>query len=364
MRKPIIILFAGIMGLLSAAVPAQAADGIPDNCEYVNGAFYQPNLIPVYDTVQNRVLLIDWTTGADVKVLDEGLETAPDRYGRLPVQFLSWSPDCRYLAASIKTSLGKDLMVWDVISGTRQHHFETVMYGVWPSIDWEPGVRFAVVTTRDGALLWNIAADSVIRLTDGHDGYGRNFHHLQWDMNRMWVWIVRVDADLMHGVTAYDLYTGQQTAYFPNQSPGGSRPDDFFLSDDGSKLVVYTVSTAPGSAGATVWDIESGANWHIPSGDEFANWIGRAALSPDNRYLAVGMLAIRVWDLQNLGDGEPLYRHEGPDGSIVRLRFIDAATLETLDTQGFILRWDLHSGQFLNAYDQPRDRIVKDFALE
>jgi WD40 repeat protein len=345
MLKQAIMLILGTVGLLTISRSALAKDGIPDNCEYVEGAYYQPDLIPLYDAAHNRVLLRDWSTGEEIKILDAGLATASDAYGRLPVQFLSWSPDCRYLSASVKTALGKDLTVWDVVSGTRKHNFETAMRGVWPSINWQPDVQYAVVTTRDGALLWNVASDEVIRLTEGHDGYGWNFHHILWDMRRMWVWLVRVEADLMHGVTAYDLRTGQQTAYFPNLSSGGSFPDDFFLSNDGSKVVVYTVGTAPGKSGATIWDINTGMNWHISSGDKFVKWLDRVALSQDNRYLAVGMLAIRVWDLANLGDGEPIYRYEGPESDIVRLRFIDATILETVNQQGFVQRWNLHTGE-------------------
>ncbi|MEO1439007.1 MAG: hypothetical protein AAFV33_01310, partial [Chloroflexota bacterium] len=73
-------------------------------------------------------------------------------------------------------------------------------------------------------------------------------------------------------------------------------------------------------------------------------------LSLDNRYLAAGYDAIRVWDLQNLPAAEaerlPIYRHGGPQALINELRFADNGVIETVSADG-VQQWDLHTGVYI-----------------
>jgi hypothetical protein len=76
------------------------------------------------------------------------------------------------------------------------------------------------------------------------------------------------------------------------------------------------------------------------------------ALSPDNRYLAVGATRVNVWDLQNLqpiaGDRMPTaFNFPGPDGLIQDIHFVDGNTLETRTGSGNSY-WDMTTGELLN----------------
>jgi WD40 repeat protein len=119
-----------------------------------------------------------------------------------------------------------------------------------------------------------------------------------------------------------------------------------------------------------VWDRNSGAKITLNPQAASAAWVSQVRFSPDNRYLVIGRDTIRVWDLLDVrADGLPTYEYDGPEGRIGTVRFANADTFETLSVDGcslcsnYWLRWDLSSGQFVNAYDEPRDRIVKDFKL-
>src|SRR5689334_5312854 len=101
---PLLILFSG------AHLMQAAGDGIPDNCEHLDAAYYQPTIFPRYELQNARFVLADWTSGADVKVLESGLTTNA-------FWIIGWSPDCRYLVAAVTAS--RDYYVWDTVDGRR-----------------------------------------------------------------------------------------------------------------------------------------------------------------------------------------------------------------------------------------------------
>jgi hypothetical protein len=55
-------------------------------------------------------VLVDWNTGADVRVIENGLTDT---------QVLGWSPDCRYLAGAVGSYESMDTVVWDVTTSAR-----------------------------------------------------------------------------------------------------------------------------------------------------------------------------------------------------------------------------------------------------
>lgn len=122
-----------------------AEDGIPDNCENRDGAYYQANIFPRYEPQNQRLVLISWTTGQDVQVVAIGLADT---------RILGWSVDCRYLATAVGPAESMDTVVWDITSNMRvgavpdahlqPHH-----------ITWGPN-GYLVVETRNGAVLWNV----------------------------------------------------------------------------------------------------------------------------------------------------------------------------------------------------------------
>jgi hypothetical protein len=100
---------------LFAAPPVWAGDGIPDNCENRDGAYYSLHLFPRYNRDTKQLLLVDWTTGKITKTLETDLKAYHFQVG-------SWSPDCRYFSAA-RGSYGLENVIsqgiWDVVAGQR-----------------------------------------------------------------------------------------------------------------------------------------------------------------------------------------------------------------------------------------------------
>jgi hypothetical protein len=102
MRRAALFLLLGILSVLAARLAsAQEAggDGIPDNCEYTNAAYYQANVFPRYEPQASRVVPVDWATGAEVRELETGLVTSG-------FQVRGWSADCHYLAGALVNAAG------------------------------------------------------------------------------------------------------------------------------------------------------------------------------------------------------------------------------------------------------------------
>jgi hypothetical protein len=190
-------------------VTVAAGDGIPDNCEYTRGAYYQPSMFPRYEPQNQRLVLVNWATGADVKVLAEGVGDT---------RILGWSLDCRYLAGAVGPQTSMDTVVWDITTAeqvgrvldahNQPHH-----------ITWGPG-NFLVVETRDGAILLNVQANTqVILTTTFNNTTVRNFSRVRWDAEHN-----QLLTDLAIGGRAvYDLATGQQipeAAHTSDSVPG------------------------------------------------------------------------------------------------------------------------------------------------
>ncbi|MEO8606326.1 MAG: WD40 repeat domain-containing protein [Chloroflexota bacterium] len=178
--------------------PVAAGDGIPDNCEYTGAAYYQANIFPRYKPQDQQLYLADWATGADVKVIAGELGDT---------RILGWSLDCRYLVGAVGPQTSMDTVVWDTNTATeigrvldahnQPHH-----------ITWGPG-DYLVVETRDGAILWNVPANTQVTLTTSFNPTSvRNFDRVRWDIKNN-----QLIANLSVGGRAvYDLTTGQEVA--------------------------------------------------------------------------------------------------------------------------------------------------------
>jgi WD40 repeat protein len=207
--------------------------------------------------------------------------------------------------------------------------------------------------------LWNLTNGTTINLQcpPEIDRIVPSFETFFWDNERNWLWV-----GSWEGVLAYDRLTGEVVRSFPNPPWGGSigyyAGHNYRFSLDGTHVVVIFDAGSGLNDALTVWDINDGMSFPVNvegfvthrmaspavSMSECASSI---ALSPDNRYLALGYTVIRIWDLENLQpayeDRLPLYRHDGPEANIRCLRFVDANTIETNSVLA-IQRWDLHTG--------------------
>lgn len=216
MKRPILyvlVALAAMIGWMSMRPqPVAAGDGIPDNCEYTNGAYYQPNVFARYEPQNQRLMLVNWTTGVDVTVVASGL-------GDTRIQ--GWSLDCRYLAAAVGTLDSMDTVVWDVTIPTQIGHVPDAH--LKPHyITWGPR-NFLVVETRDGAVLWNVPTNTQIKLDTGFNTTSmRNFSRLRWDATNNQL----IGNLAVGGRIVYDLNTGQQIPVAANVTdsvPGTSQ---------------------------------------------------------------------------------------------------------------------------------------------
>jgi hypothetical protein len=177
------------------------------------------------------------------------------------------------------------------------------------------------------------------------------FNQHYWDTARGWIW-----GSAIGGVSAYDVNTGAEVAFFVNHSSWTE--SRFVFSSDGTKVVIYSIAQyhSSGVAGVEVYDIvnmssiqvnvEGFAAPAIPPASDYHP----VALSADNRYLVVGYDALRVWDIQNLPENIderlPIYRHGGPDALVWSVRFSDWGVIETNGDEG-VQHWNLHTGEFV-----------------
>lgn len=184
--------------------------------------------------------------------------------------------------------------------------------------------------------------------------------------------LLAVPGDAGDTVRAYDLATGQVVAAYDSGSPAA--PVSYVLSDDRSRIAVFTSEDERVNdrlSGLAVWDRDTGAKIVLNPQTLAAVWVSQVRFSPDNRYLVIARDTIRVWDLGAVRpDGLPTYQYDGPDARVGTVRFASADTLETMSVVScaacdtYWLRWNLVTGDFLHAYDAPRNRIVDGFELE
>jgi WD40 repeat protein len=368
MRRAFFLLSISItisLMFMVASLPAQgqASDACTAMTEHWSDAmgFAIGRPLVRYETYNQQITILEGKRRKTIQVIETGL-AADHFYGEL-------SPDCRYLVASLALKNGmSQLVAWDLLASTRVSTIDAAPSAY--SFAWSPSGNYTIAQTYDGAYLWNVPANGWMHLDEAGD-YNNFFNYFTWDMARGQ--LLAVPADAGNAVRAYDLATGQVAATFDTGTQ--ATPVSYALSDDRSKIAVFTSEDERiddhGASGLAVWDRNTDSKITLNPETLSAVWVSQVRFSPDNHYLVIGRDTIRVWDLQNpRADGLPTYQYDGPDGRIGTVRFADADTIETMSVMGctqcsdYWLRWDLSTGQFLNAYDEPRDRIVKDFALK
>lgn len=367
MHKISLILFLAVCLVLPISVLAQDATE-PVLCG---------NIFPRYQGQQNRLQLVDWTTGNEVATLEE----------QLVGQFtFSWSPNCRYLAGVLTSDHyvtsweswgGGDpsLVIWDTntyerVFISRYSRYINLQRGYGGRVYWKPDSSAALIVPfsrdyralggRGEGELWFANSGQSIPLDDENEtNYfvpRATFLQVYWDDARNWLW-----SSSGAGVVAFDISTGLQALDLRNP-PWIERQRDvpqsrFVFSVDGTKIVVYTIAENGSSdaAAVTVWDLHTMTGTPVYAGDIAGAYITSGdrhpvALSPDNRYLVVGYDALRVWDLTELPEVYeerlPIYRHGGPDSMVTNVRFVDFGVIETTSNDG-LQQWELHTGVYI-----------------
>jgi hypothetical protein len=262
------LLVIGIAGVRAQDWELTSNDS-PYPCSYTNGTSYQRQLFPRYDVAIHSLELIDPTTNTAVRT--------PDTFDK-NVRIINWSPDCRYLTGALGeiryadkqyvSWFSKDIVFWDAINGGQVQAFPNpgryLDYVHQTAVLWSPGGDYALILggceevqwdcVHERArydFLWQRETNTSVRVgrlpmvqpeTFGQQTYYRYypvenrawFNQSFWDSARGWLW-----GSAEGGVSAYDVTTGAEVAFFRNNSWEESR---FVFSPDGIKVVVYTIS--------------------------------------------------------------------------------------------------------------------------
>jgi WD40 repeat protein len=179
-------------------------------------------------------------------------------------------------------------------------------------------------------------------------GY-RSTHDVYWDYSRGQVLVA---THYGFDVFAFDLATGN----LRNRYRGSSAYTNYYSSIEtstgrhlrgrGTFEVFGSWMYIRGNNSLTLFNLDTGENQQVWIADESIS-VDQVAVSPDGRYLIVGGDTLRVWDLHNLPssvEARTPQRYNGPEGSIVALRFLDTTTLEIRTVGDNISRWNVTTG--------------------
>lgn len=267
---------------------------------------------------------------------------------------LSWSSTCRYLSMRLPSSHGDpgQTIVWDATTNTTVGVIEGFSSGGQRTAWWDESGENLVVTARDvGTYLWHVPTNRQTLINSFDCGllgsywdyeHGRLYATAPYSLRGTWC-SGQINSG---GLRVYDLNTG--ATLFEYRNYGYTLNYEF--SDDG-RFVVLSSYSGP----VQVFDRASGmpiATVKVNEGGGVSHSSGQIELSPDGRYLAIGMLYIRVWDLTTLPSDldaqTPTYRYEGPSGWIGNLQFLDNNVIETKTWGDAVNTWDLATGAQLS----------------
>ncbi len=298
-------------------------DGIPNNCEYLNGQYFERGHFARFDNNNRRLTLVDWNTGDTVFVLATDIDAAN-------TTVLEWSPSCQYLVTH-QDGAG---VFYDVVNGRQIASFPR-MRGYSrrdPSVVFDQGSRFAYVEADGQTFLLNLGNGQASRMTD------YVFDLLYWDFDRNQI-IGLADSE----VAIFDLATGAKVTSFGDLNLG-RRPGMVF-SPDRSWLAFHSDNRL-----VNVINRDSGARVDINVDYYIYDRESILAISPGNRWLAIGGWRVNVWDLQNPpGDvstrTQHSYNFDGPANRILDIHFMDNGVIETITTGNNKSYWNMTSGE-------------------
>lgn len=324
---------------------------------------------PYYSFPAQQLSLIDVARGREVvEVIETGLVID----GSVS---LETSRTCRYIVGHLRHGNDGRVVIWDLETNRRVgeidqvfdlypynlRHFTYGLYNSYQSWFWTPDDRYLLLQTDRGAVLWDSTTSTQSVLWSSGIS-SRSFIEQSWVLSRGLLLAVAVGAD--NGVMAFDLASGQQVGWYP-LDPRFSAPATYFVSDDGSRLVVYTdEANRPANglrSGIIVYHLDNGQSSILVEQTDLRS--SDIRLSPDGRFVvAVGQYTgIDVWDLQNPTlDGTPNYRHQilYPH----RLRFLEGTNIGTFyitrraegywnspqEHIGTVYRYDLITGELID----------------
>lgn len=265
---------------------------------------------------------------------------------------LGWTVNCRYLLGRVPGSY----LIWDSTTQTTSAQFEA--YTPNAAIEWDTRGEYLIIpVSGEGTFLWNLTTDQKIRLNENPCGFFGNvvwdyargvvLGHSPWQINRAWC---SVNGSSSVAV-AYDLSTGAVVAEYSGTSRDwiSGYYINFEVTEDNRYVIVTSYNNGP----VRVWDRDTGQSVtvNVNEGGGVAHTQSQIALSPDGRYLAIGMNYLRIWDLAALApalrEQQPNYRYEGPTSRIRSVSFVDNNLIETISADG-VQRWNVVTGELVS----------------
>jgi hypothetical protein len=350
MRFRLLTLACLSLILVIFAMPAYASHR-DRPCPNPEGEYYRPNV--AYRIQDEQFVLYDIETDAVLTVLDDTMLTILPGNQLAYGDWYDWSPNCRYVFAinhwrPTETYAGRNVAIYDTTTGQRvaffpgRDEFFEVRYSpdyhhlyiksntgnYLYSDGWAAPVFIAPYTFLDTAAGWTI----------------RQTYQMRWDMElREFIVVFRGSSRIAH---VFDIDTGalKVAVSVPDECTDEAA---FKTEVNNSYLLVYTFRSGAPNNCVTVYNRDTGAMVSVDADTQTAYETDQIALSPDGRYLVIGMRALRVWDLHNLApnviDRDPLYRHEMPFSIMGAVQFLDNDTVETTSADG-IQRWNIITG--------------------
>jgi WD40 repeat protein len=257
-----------------------------------------------------------------------------------------WSANCRYFAFALGDYRVTDTYMWDAVNNRQVGIFEGANLTPHP-VTWDPTGDYAVIESRFGGYLWNLANNTRTLLHEGSIDYGysdiRSLTSLSWDEPRGQILAVPATAD--NTLEVYDMYTGQRLMVYDI----GGRPGAIgYTVIDGTDWIVLATGTRTANAGGAMalWNRATNTSFQFQYMGEINWWYMRwrnIAISPDNHYFVYQRKhQLSVWDLQNpTADGSPNYRHTTTDDG----DYIHFADATSVDFGSGLSRWDVVTGE-------------------
>jgi WD40 repeat protein len=325
-------------------------------------------IIQAQDTICTPALSFAYDANNDIFSLMNSDGTVLQSYTEIrDYYFLSHSPDCRFIVASLwrdyhgserpDISIAGDTTVWNAGTGEQLQAFEDAHESPH-SIIWSPDSERLIVSTRHGQFLWNFYTDTKVQITS-LDGW---WLELYWDTSRTEVFILPYTLFLSSGeVRAYNWLSGEYLATYTsylNRDNYTTSESGFAVRGDWVIVGMYAFTT--NNTPITIWDRNTGEliaqlnggsvgiiPIYEPAGDE-----QQVALSPDRRYFAVADWTLKVWDMSNLAenyeDRRPAYQYHLDVDTANAVRFIDNTTVEILlDDNITLIRMNILTGEIL-----------------
>lgn len=359
--------------LLLVARPSglRASDGMPYNCEYMEGAHYRPNAVPHFEPLNDRLVLVDWTTGQDIFEVEGGISEPV-------VRVMSWSHDCRYLSGLVGTGrwveaenaqyefewLGgqdgridwdddypRQIIIWDTVVGGRVFARETgperrTATTVPTVLIWSPVENLAIIRVSDQSGFFHADTHTYMPITNSLPGFWQPADFRQgwyWDYGRNQLFI---GGDL----SAIDLSNGQAKPTCRLWGAIRVSPSAHYLAAFLPEILPLSWSP-PGDRVLRLCDLDTLETWTL---DYVGNlYPQQVAFSPDSRYLVVARDIIRVWDTSTRAT---LYTISSDVGRIERVTFVDAAHFQTVDIDGFVQTRSIATGEASSITDSVSHR--------